>query len=309
MIEDGFPIIKESEWTDKLLEKYARVIQKIVRKGLIPIIKIMSDHYDNNDSRDINNPDIFFYDYLELTKKILDSDKECDVELITIANESGYLRTYFDLKEYWKKYIYEIKRYRFNRGKEIKVSMSQFSKDIVNGICSITDLVDIIGFNYYPSIPDVAVPSVEQVIERIYNNDIYVIQQYCKSLNKNFIITEYGCSCWEKQSSEPEMGNSMALYYKRQNNYLVQAAYLQGGCIGIPMISGCIGLDIWSLNKGSNYNWVYKCNIDTKKSEENIISYNAVKSVWGDVDDVIYNDDYKLWFSESQKEYLSSEIF
>ena len=55
--------------------------------------------------------------------------------------------------------------------------------------------------------------------------------------------------------------------------------------------------------------WIYKCNIDTKKSEENIISYNAVKSVWGDVDDVIYNDDYKLWFSESQKEYLSSEIF
>lgn len=295
------------DWEDDFLEKWRDIIIKVKNSEIVPVIKIMNDNYEFDSLLIAENADIFFEDYLRLTKKILEQDKDTHyIEILTIANETHLIRDYMGLKQYWEDYIKAVKEERA----DIKISMSQFAGDIVNGVCDIVDLVDIIGINYYPAVPGVIIPGVEDVISNIYNNDIYVIQEYCRMHNVKFMITEYGCSCWRGQAREPEQGNSMALYNNEDiemHNYLVQASYLQGGCIGFPLIKECIGLSILGLGKGSNYDWAYKCAIDTNSAKENIISYNAVKAVWK-LNTAVYDEINKIWVEEEDKKYLIEEV-
>ena len=81
------------------------LFQKCNKFGIKPVVKIMTDHRDKYDINELKNPNIYFQEYKELTKKVLDCDKDGLVELITIANENGLLRKEFNYRDYWKEYI------------------------------------------------------------------------------------------------------------------------------------------------------------------------------------------------------------
>ena len=255
------------------------LFQKCNKFGIKPVVKIMTDHRDKYDINELKNPNIYFQEYKELTKKVLDCDKDGLVELITIANENGLLRKEFNYRDYWKEYIEWIR----NDYPRLKISTSHFAGDIRTGKCDILDLVDIIGINYYPSINSKnKYPSIKEVLRDFYTDDIYALQEYCKNNNKQFIITESGCSNWNYQHLEPENGNSMQNYYNTGYNMDVGGNYNIGICIATSCLEYCIGYSILGL--GGNYDPFYvsqhyQLDKPLKRNYKNIFSINEI---WGD---------------------------
>lgn len=258
---------------------FNKLFKKCNEYNLKPVIKIMLEHKNNYDTRELDNPKLYFQEYKELTKKILDYDNDNLVELITIANETELLRSNLGYRDYWKEYI-EWLRKDYPR---LKISMSHFIGDINSGKCDILDLVDIIGVNYYPSINSKNnYPSVNEVLKDFYTKDIYALQEYCKYNNKSFIITESGCSNWNYQYKEPEQGDSMQNYYNTGYNMKVSGNYDTGVCIATSCLEYCDGCCILGL--GGNYDpfyetQSYQLDKSLKRNYENIFK---ISDIWGE---------------------------
>ena len=255
------------------------LFEKCNEYNIKPVIKIMTDHKDEYDTKELNNSSIYFEDYKKLTKEILDYDKNNLVELITIANENGLTRKDLGYREFWKDYI-EWLRKDYPR---LKISMSDFIGDIRTGKCDILDLLDIIGVNYYPKINSKSeYPSIKEVLRDFYTDDIYALQEYCKNNDKQFIITESGCSNWNYQYLEPEKGDSMQNYYNVGYNMNVGGNYDTGICIATSCLKHCIGYSILGL--GGNYDPFYitqnfQLDKPLKRNYKNIFNINEI---WGD---------------------------
>lgn len=228
-------------------DRFPLLIKKTVEMGLKPCIKLMIDHENDNDATLPDHPDEYFAEYTNITKTILSYDINKDVDIITIANETGLIRNYAQCRKYWEKYIEMLRRdYPY-----LTISTSHFYQDFDDGICNIADLIDIIGVNYYPHVElDKKCPSVEEALAYFYQDEIYGIQQYCKEHNKKFIITECGASCWNYQMQEPELGNSMQIYYNKGMNWEVPVNYAVAGFRAAMNMDYCQGLN---LMLGGNY--------------------------------------------------------
>ena len=232
---------------DKYEGNFTELFRKTKKLGLKPCIKLMIDHANNNDISTPKNPDNYFSEYSNITKQILSYDEDKIIDIITIANETALIRNYAKCRKYWEEYIAMLRKdYPY-----LTISTSHFFQDFNDGICNIADLIDIIGINYYPHVMlNKACPSIEEAMAFFYQNEIYGIQQYCKEHNKKFIITECGCSCWNYQMQEPELGNSMQNYYNTGINWKIPVNYAVAGFRSAINMDYCQGLN---LMLGGNY--------------------------------------------------------
>lgn len=229
---------------------FKKLFNKCAEYGIMPVVKIMNEH---RSTTQIDNLDNFFERYKKITKFILDQDVNKKVTFITIGNETGLLRKYCNCKEYWREYI----NWLHTDYPYIKVSTSQYVEDIYSSQYNIGDLVDVIGVNFYPGTGyEKDCPTVSEMVESFLTEKyIKSVDEYCSNHNKKFIITECGCSCWDRQCAEPENGNSQILWFKKRKNNNVTRNYAQAACISSQIYKNCIGLALTGL--GGNYDSLF----------------------------------------------------
>lgn len=247
------------------LNKIQSLTTRLITAGLSVGVKMMVQRETPS------SPTLYFDNYLNLIKQILDINP--NIEFITVLNEFPELTNDPNLRTYWVELITSIREYREN----IKISTSSFVlNDYIKGGSQIIDLIDFIGFNFYPDVSSNAVPTIQEVGLGIRKSNVGlgtfyeapdIIANICRTYNKPFIITEYGCNPFEYQAMNPGIYDP----YSGPLNYQVEANFLQGGARFIPLLPFCQGLFFWAACPGVPYDWL-----------GNDAVYNAIKSEWGE---------------------------